>query len=127
MILYIPRNGRGVVPFLQDLPSCLTRIYLPLEGDPLVSLTDCRSGGGLFYVSLFPSLRVYRVVFRGSIPFFQQICGDHFASSGSIVGCLTVSHGVSLALLCVFGALVFTGASNTRVKQCLGSLVWYTF
>ena len=55
------------------------------------------------------------------------IYGAHFEPFGSPAGCLTVSHGVSLAFSCVFGALVFMGASNTRVKQCLGSLVWYTF
>ena len=54
-----------------------------------------------------------------------SIYGAHFEPSGSPAGCLTVSHGVSLALFCVFDALVFMGASNTRVKQCLGSLVWY--
>ena len=55
------------------------------------------------------------------------IYGAHFEPFGSPAGCLTVSHGVSLAFSCVFGALVFMGASNTRVKQCLGSLIWYIF
>ena len=38
--------------------------------------------------------------------------------------CLMVSHP---CLLCVSGALVFTGASGTRVKKCLGSSLRYFF
>ena len=65
--------------------------------------------------------------FSVAIVFFQWICGDHFASSGSVVGCLIVSHGVSPVLLCVLVPSCSRGhqtpVSNSVLVHLYGTLL----
>ena len=122
LILYIPRNGRGIVPFLQDLPSSLTRTYLPLEGDPRVSLTGCRSGGGAFLCLSFSLV-------TGTPGGFPWPLSSSNGSVGITLHLLDLLLGVSSCLMVshLYSSVFWCPRAHGGIRHPCQTVSWFIF